>query len=85
MEGEQGEWHVPSTVPSRQHLLWFLAVDSSLDGIWLHMSNVTFIRSGQSSTACRGFKALKQVVKLHFKLQEREAMLEAYRCLHPSH
>ena len=29
--------------------------------------------------ACRGFKALKQVVKLHFKLQEREAMLAAYR------
>lgn len=30
-------------------------------------------------TACRGFKALKQIVKLLFKLARREEMMEAYR------
>ena len=39
------------------------------------------ISSGTSLArlAYRGFKALKQIVKLHFKLQEREHMLTAYR------
>lgn len=29
--------------------------------------------------ACRGFKALKQVVKIHYKMGNVDAMLEAYR------
>lgn len=29
--------------------------------------------------ACRGFKALKQIVKLLFKLGRREEMMEAYK------
>jgi hypothetical protein len=29
----------------------------------------------------RGFKALKQIVKLLFKLGRREEMMEAYRCV----
>ena len=28
----------------------------------------------------RGFKALKQIVKLHYKLGDTAAMLTAYRC-----
>lgn len=28
---------------------------------------------------CRGFKALKQVVKIHFKLGNHEDMLKAYK------
>jgi hypothetical protein len=28
---------------------------------------------------CRGFKALKQIVKLHFKLGQKDKMMEAYR------
>jgi hypothetical protein len=30
-------------------------------------------------TPCRGFKALKQIVKLHFKLGQKDKMMEAYR------
>lgn len=30
--------------------------------------------------AARGFKALKQVVKLHYKLGNHNEMLQAYRC-----
>ena len=30
--------------------------------------------------AARGFKALKQVVKLHYKLGNHSEMLQAYRC-----
>ena len=30
--------------------------------------------------AARGFKALKQVVKLHYKLGNHSDMLQAYRC-----
>lgn len=28
---------------------------------------------------CRGFKALKQIVKIHFKLGNHKEMLEAYK------
>lgn len=31
-------------------------------------------------TFIRGFKALKQIVKLHYKLGNTDAMLTAYRC-----
>ncbi len=30
--------------------------------------------------AARGFKALKQVVKVHYKLGNHSEMLQAYRC-----
>ena len=29
--------------------------------------------------ACRGFKALKQIVKIHFKLGNHKDMLQAYK------
>ena len=29
--------------------------------------------------ACRGFKALKQVVKLHYRLNQKDKMLASYR------
>ena len=45
-----------------------------------HFYELKRARSFRHIFACRGFKALKQIVKLHFKLQEREAMLAAYRC-----
>lgn len=32
-----------------------------------------------TASPCRGFKALKQIVKLLFKLGRREEMMEAYR------
>ena len=31
------------------------------------------------SVDCRGFKALKQIVKIHFKLGNHKEMLEAYK------
>jgi hypothetical protein len=31
--------------------------------------------------SCRGFKALKQIVKLLFKLGRREDMIDAYKCV----
>ena len=30
--------------------------------------------------ACRGFKALKQLVKLYYKHKKYDKMMEAYRC-----
>ena len=45
-----------------------------------HFNELQRARSLIHILACRGFKALKQIVKLRFKLQEREAMLAAYRC-----
>lgn len=32
-----------------------------------------------ASGICRGFKALKQIVKIHFKLGNHKEMLEAYK------
>ena len=34
----------------------------------------------QRPPLCRGFKALKQVVTLHYKLNQPDKMMEAYRC-----
>ena len=31
-------------------------------------------------SVCRGFKALKQIVKLRYKLGQTKEMLESYRC-----
>jgi hypothetical protein len=47
----------------------------------LACTNSSFLccRALLSSTRARGFKALKQIVKLLFKMGQREKMMEAYR------
>ena len=38
-----------------------------------------FRASAHGSSFCRGFKALKQIVKIHYHLGNTEAMLASYR------
>jgi COP9 signalosome complex subunit 2 len=74
MEDEKGEWyvhphcdlHVPHAGRGSDaplHLTWLSAL---VEPVWLLLP-------------CRGFKALKQVVKIQYKLGNREKMMDAYR------
>ena len=86
MEGEQGEWHVPSMLPFHPvcsfvtTLICLIVGRCILQRISFYMTLLHAAQQNvQDFSACRGFKALKQIVKLHFKLHKREAMLEAYK------
>ncbi len=86
MEGEQGEWHVPIMLPFQPVCFFVTTLIRPIVGICI-LQRIRFYvplllaaqQNLQYFSACRGFKALKQVVKLHFKLHKREAMLEAYK------
>lgn len=36
-------------------------------------------RAPEATARCRGFKALKQIVKLQYKLEDHEGMMASYR------
>lgn len=74
MEADPGEWWVPGAhVPQLRRKL-----SASWGVPWVELgprADVAGWRGGG-----RGFKSLKQIVKLHYKLGNREQMMDSYRC-----